>query len=407
MLSVFLRTTKTYFMNKAKGFRILPLLLVTFTAVVDCFAQPTNPATGATVNVEKNKLKIGYTKATSGTIDPDAYLIVVSKTNAKPTLTDGHKYTLNEAIGAGEKVVYYGTVNPYTTVDGQLDEEQQYYVYVFAANGDKYHTIPATGSGLTGKKGGDRGDPEAGTGSSSKLSGLLDFNFAGNQNGLSKMTPVIFYGWSTTGAATTGKGTNNKRMWLNTIQVGPYAGTTITIKDNTSYLPALMLPGNGGIFANYYLTLGSPEKFSVVVSPLNVGLKVISGFTDASLSLVQHNLRHSIGFQYADRVSVAAQLTTAWHNSSVNSEENFTKIFSRPDSKVSYWSIGGTFRLSNDFFGAADKDTPLYLSINLRSFITPKEMLGLPNARFWSVGLVSTLDLRSGINTQFLPKRPL
>lgn len=258
----------------------------------------------------------------------------------------------------------------------------------------------------------------------SKLSALLNFNFAGNNNTWTNTTPIIFYGWSLPGTVNIGhrntKGsasvkTNGSKedkgnkttpllSFSNLLQVGPYVGTTIGIKDSTSYLPAIMLPGNAGVEFNDYLTFGDDSKFSVTVAPLNLGIKFISGFTDTTLSLVQDNIRQFVGIKFQDKFSLSGQFTTGWHNASSSSEANFTKVFRRTDSKVQYWNLNFTCQVLDNLLNSGSTSSPLYLSLSLRGLVRPKDNFNLPNYRFFTIGISTDLNFKSGSSETGIPK---
>jgi hypothetical protein len=166
-----------------------------------------------------------------------------------------------------------------------------------------------------------------------------------------------------------------------------------------------MLPGNAGVQMNYFMTFGNEEKLSVVFSPVNLGLKVISGYTDSTISIVQHSIRQFLGIRFADLITLSVQYTTGWHNLTTFSEENFEKIFKREDNKVAYWNVGLTTRLSSDLFPNEAK-TPIYLSLNWRSFARPTDKFSLPNSRIITVGIVTNINLKAGSNSGAVPRHP-
>ncbi len=396
--------------------RYLNRLLVVVAFVYPCdklFSQCTTPA--------KPPASVKFTsheKSVSGTIKPDSaaaadtkYLVVV---DPRPGLVlhpvDDKQYSSAAPL---ENTTVVASGESLTFEAKPLSPNSTYFFYVFAytTSGAKicYQSTPFFGSAKTTGAVIDTGKPKATT----TLAPLLDFNFTGKKNTWSNLTPAVFYGWSfSKGLTRTKKGKEDKpdkkvKLWGNTFQVGPYIGSSIKIQDSTSYLPALMLPGNGGLQVNYFMTLFKEEKFSIVICPINFGLKVVSGFADSMPSVVQHSIRHSIAFRFADYFSASVQYTTGWHNSTTFSQENFEKIFKNRNSKVAYWNIGLTTRLSENLFGSeTDKKAPMYLTINWRSLAKPSDKFNLPNSRIITLGITTTLDLKSGTNPGESPKMP-
>lgn len=400
-----------------------------FILFIVCFlgkqagAQCTAPANQPTkLNLKEGPQSISgdFLPATPGESFADAYLVLISKAQTldKPPVS-------GTALKAGDQtgnaiVVSTGSETSFTAKN--LEGGVPYHVFIFSYKTEGYCynlTTPLTKSATAGASAAvqdDNGSESgSGTAKNSKLQPLMDFNFAGKKNSWTNLTPVIFYGWSVSSASKRKvtiqsksdgtETTKSVRLWDNTFQVGPYVGSTIAAKDSTSFLPTLMLPGNAGIQMNYYMTFGNEKKFSVVFAPLNLGLKVISGYSDTTISLVQHSIRHFLGFRYADFISVSVQYTKGWHNLTSVSNENFEKIFKTPNDKVSYWNVGLTTRLSEDLFPDGKK-TPIYLNVNWRSFVNPTGNFSLPNAKILTVGIATNLDLKSGSYSGGLPKHP-
>lgn len=369
---------------------------------------PSNHPTGFTINdKQKKSLSCSFTAAT-GAEAPTSYLVLRSKSNTAPAApVDGTTYTVGQSYSAAETVVSVSNSTSFTA--DQLDAGTPYFFYIYSGQSGsgciKYNGTPLTGSESTA----DEEVEDKKSGAASSFSPLLDFNFAGKKNTWTNFTPAVYYGWTLSGNAKHKRkagGKKNVTMWTNTFQVGPYIGTTISIQDSTSYLPAIMLPGNAGLTMNYFLTLFPKKKFNIEISPVNLGLKVVSGFTDSSISIVQYSVRHFIGFQFSDFLSASFQYTTGWHNATSFSQEQFRKIFNVKSTRVSYWNLGLTTRITKDLLTGKDKETPLYFSINCRSFVKPKGSYGLPNARFITVGLATNLNLKSGANSGHVPHAP-
>lgn len=353
-------------------------------------------------NITSTTVQVDFTAAANGAVNATHYLVVVS-TEATPPQdpVENKTYTVDEALG-DDQVAFFGTATSF--VAQHLTPNTQHHFFVYAASaGPCYQTAnPLTGSVTTVAQDGN-GNGNGGNGpTSSKLDALLNFNFVGNENGWSNLTPVVFYGWTLSGKVQR----KTRHLFGNALQIGPYVGSTIDIKDSSSYLPALLLPGNAGLEMNYFMTFGNEAKFSVVFCPINFGLKVISGYTDSSISLVQHNIRHALGIRYGDYFTLSAQYTTGWHNATSNSEENYKKLFPKVNGKVRYWNVTLNTRLSDNLFGAASKEMPLFLSVNWRSMVKPADFGNLPNARFITVGIITNIDLKSGTNPGMLPKAP-
>jgi hypothetical protein len=413
--------TKTMFRNCL--LLVSMLLFVSQAAKAQCKAPANQPSDLKLTQLESAAIKIDFKAAdnSSGASPANAYLVLrfetkdASTTPAEPKPTNGQRYSPVSKIN-NASFVYFGSDQTFT--DTGVEGEKMYYYFVYAADdkGDTkicYNTNKPLSANITTTKtpSTTQDASKKGEGSSSLLAPLLNFNFVGKQNGWSNLTPVVFYGWSITGnvkgkKAKSGTGTTEKvRLFGNTFQVGPYIGSTIAIKDSTSYLPAIMLPGNAGLELNYFMTFFNEEKLSLVVCPLNFGLKVVSGFKDSNLSVVQHNIRHSIGINWANSFSLSVQYTKGWHNSTSNSEESYGKIFPEASATARYWNVSINTRLANDLFGNNNK-SPLVLTLNWRSMVAPSDFKGLPNSRFITVGLISTVDLKSGTNPGQLPRIP-
>ncbi len=357
----------------------------------------------------------------SGSVIPDAFLVLISKSQTldKPPISGT---PLKEGDQTGNAMVVSSGIETSFKAKN-LEGGTQYFVFIYSykKQGSCYNlTLPLTKSASalpstsTPNNGTDT-DTTKKVSKTSKLQPLMDFNFAGKKNSWTNLTPVIFYGWSVSSETKYKKSVKSKstgadttewvRLWSNTFQVGPYIGSTIAAKDSTSFLPTLMLPGNAGIQMNYFMTFGNEKKFSVVFAPLNLGLKVISGYSDSTISLVQHSIRHFLGFRYADFLTVSVQYTKGWHNLTSVSNENFEKLFKTSDDKVSYWNVGLTTRLSEDLFPDGGK-TPIYLNVNWRSFVNPTGKFSLPNAKIITVGIATNINMKSGSYSGGLPKHP-
>lgn len=219
------------------------------------------------------------------------------------------------------------------------------------------------------------------------LSALVSYNFlGGNNSSISNLTPEVFYGW-------------NKKLPIKKsekasfqLKVGPYVSSQISVKDSSAYLPALMMQGNGGILLNTYLVFGGKSKF--IISPLCFGLKFLSGFTDTTKTLIQHNLRFAAGYQYDDVVALTAQYTIGWHGLTSQAEENYKEVFETTGlMPAKYLNITLQTKISSQ------KDAPenaWYLFATWRSFLNNKDYNNLPNQKILSLGVRKSLDFTAG-----------
>jgi len=222
----------------------------------------------------------------------------------------------------------------------------------------------------------------------SNLSPSINLNFAG-KSAWSSITPIIFYGTSFSHKY------KNGTQW--DLLIGPYVGAQIPIKDNTSYLPALMLPGTGIEINNYY-TFGNDLK--VTICPLNIGVKIISGFSDSSITILQHNIRQAIVFNYKDKAQISCQLTNGWHNLSSSSQAYFSQTFNLTNSHVEYLNVSLQGMLSQL---SSNSTNPLYYVVTWQDFLT-KGLNTLPNSRFLSFGLIANIDFKTGSNPSGTPE---
>lgn len=398
---------------------LLSEFLLTIPSLAQCSAPTNQPSNVVVSSVTADGAQIDFTAATAapGEVKADQYLVVYTTDNSVPTPINGQTYITNGQIGTGQ-VCYIGPATTCTVTFLISNTKYTFYIFSMSNAGNCYNLlnpawVVATTKASDGSVNTNNGNQTTDQNNiASKLAPLLNFNFAGKQNSWSNLTPVVYYGWTISGRASIKKswkpkdGNSKYLQWGSALQIGPYIGSTINIKDSTSYLPALMLPGNAGLEINYFLTFGNEKKFSIVVSPVNFGLKVISGFTDSSVSLVQHSIRHAIGIRYADYVTFSVQYTQGWHSITSQSDEYYKKLFPNTPNKMRYWNLTLTTRLSDNLFNGNKTQTPLYLSINWRSLVNPSLFGNLPNSRFLTVGIIANLDLKSGSNPGFTPKMP-
>jgi len=219
------------------------------------------------------------------------------------------------------------------------------------------------------------------------LSPLFSYNFSGNNNGLANLTPVIDYGW-------------NKNVYEGTIlkiqlSVNPYVGSQINVKDSTSFIPALMLPGNVGIRANLFFNFKAGKDLTIGIAPFNVGYKLITNFTDSVNIIAQHNIRHGIILKYADVLGLGFQITQAWHNSTSESELAYEKVLKKGITDLTYLTV--TMQTSISKKGVA---APTFLYLEWRSLWNRDSYVEMPNKKIISIGVRKDLNV-----DQLLPAR--
>lgn len=217
------------------------------------------------------------------------------------------------------------------------------------------------------------------------LSALLSYNFLGGKNSLSNLTPELFFGWNKYILGKSGD------LISEQIKVGPYASSQIEIKDSSSYLPALMMPGNAGLIINNYWIVETHD-FKLLLSPINLGLKIMSNFSDSTNSLLQHNIRSAVGIQYSDLVSLTCQYSWGWHNLTSVAESNFTNTFGTRSTHIQYITITLQTKISKDTNGS-----PLYLFAAWRGFINGKEFSSFQNNKILTFGLRKSIDMTTVI----------
>jgi hypothetical protein len=224
------------------------------------------------------------------------------------------------------------------------------------------------------------------------LSALLNYNFIGDNNKLSNLTPEIFLGWNEYILGT------KDDLISSQIKVGPFVSSLISIEDSTSYLPALMLPGNAGlVFNNYWIVKN--DNHQILLSPVNFGVKMISGFSDTTKMLLQHTLRTALGYQYKDFFSVTAVHTWGGHDLTSFSERNFQNTFNQTESNIRYLTITIQTKISkqsNPILNT-ENDSPLYLFATWRKFLNNNDFNNLPNDRILTFGIRKTIDFTSSV----------
>lgn len=222
------------------------------------------------------------------------------------------------------------------------------------------------------------------------LSALISYNFLGGSTNLSNLTPEVFLGWN--------KYIIGKRadLFSGQIKVGPYASSQINIKDSTAYLPALMMPGNAGIILDNYWVIDNQNtnnNHRLLLSPINLGLKVMSNFSDTTKTLLQHNIRTKIGYQYNDLFSLTIQYTWGWHNLTSMSEVNFEKTLKKKITDVQYLTISLQTKITKE-----ENEQPVYLFAVWRGFLNKKDFNNLENSKILTFGIRKSLDITGGIS---------
>lgn len=241
----------------------------------------------------------------------------------------------------------------------------------------------------------DGGTPKQGTDSttppSSGLESLLSYNFVNNNASISNFTPQIYYGWTRTYGQTA-------NLFSGMIEVGPYTSTQLDASKADSYLPGLMMQGNFGVIANHYFVLNFGDH-KIYLSPVNLGLKVLPGFTESAKTVIQTNIRTSFTYQYLDFIAVTAQFTDAWHNITSDSQSSYEQIFNTSNTNIKYMMVTIQTKVG-DIAGSkttADASLPTYLVIQWRNFLTEGNTYsGLANRKFLTFGFKVGLNLKTG-----------
>ncbi|PZR35003.1 MAG: hypothetical protein DI538_15840 [Azospira oryzae] len=195
---------------------------------------------------------------------------------------------------------------------------------------DKTKDKDTKNNGGDGKEVDDDDDAEIGD----KLSALLQYNFSGGNKGLGNLTPVIDYGFSTN---LIGGEEENNFHW--DLSINPYAAGQINIKDSTAFIPALMLPGAGGVRINHIFRWKVGKRLELGVSPANSAYKLMTSFSDSVTVIAQHNIRTGFAVKLEDLFILGLQHTWGWHNSTSQSEEAFEKTFKRHATDISYFTL--------------------------------------------------------------------
>jgi len=228
------------------------------------------------------------------------------------------------------------------------------------------------------------------------LKAIINYNFLGGNNPLGSFFPEISYGFNTrTNEALPFLGFTNVRVQF---ELSPYVSAQIPVADSTTYLPALMLPGNAGIIANPYFKfiLGKPSigkdetnEYQFIIFAPALGLKFLPSFTDSSKTILQHNIRGGVGLKFKDKLYISGQYTWGWHNITSASENTFKGVFGASNSYSRYVNI----TLQTQLADKGSKLGPLYLVIAWRGFVKNYPFYNLPNERILTFGIVKDISL--------------
>lgn len=222
-------------------------------------------------------------------------------------------------------------------------------------------------------------DPPPNVPPKNDLSGFGNYNFGGGNTGFSTPQAEVNYGFKYP-IGFTQKGYFEFR---------PSIATPVNAALSKNYIPALLLPGSASIDINTFFPIG---KY-IIWSPINVGLKFLSGFTDSAKTIIQHNLRTGVSFQIENFITIQAQYTWAWHNGTDESERNYNFVFNKNNSNIQYWTLTLQGKVS-----AKDATTPTYLIIQWRDLINPGQFPKLQNNRIFTIGFRASMNLSSGIH---------
>jgi hypothetical protein len=219
-------------------------------------------------------------------------------------------------------------------------------------------------------------------GNSNLLGGLINYNFSEGNKKLGNFTPVVDYGWS----ATLLNKTKHPKFNID-FNANPYIAGQIDVKDSSSYIPAMMLPGNAGIKVNFILRITEGD-FTFFGSPANFGFKLLSNFADSTQILAQHNIRQSLGIAFKNDFIIGAQWTHGWHNSTSESEKLFNDIFSKKATDIKYLTVTLQMRLKTK-----KVDTPTIFYAEWRSLLDKSKFSSFSNIRIFTIGIRSDISL--------------
>lgn len=264
------------------------------------------------------------------------------------------------------------------------------------AKQDTTKTRPA-GSGLATEKPKDAADSDSTDQKESEnkiqnqFNALVNYNFAGNNKGLSNLTPIIHLG-----TELEMKKISESVSWV--VDFDPYIGSQISTKDSFSLIPALMLYGNGGIAINNYLKFKVGNENVFTIAPVNFGVKFLNDFLDSGNLLIQHNLRFGMAYEQKDKFMIGFQLTQGWHNLSSESERFYKKVFTRESTSISYLTISLQVKL-NEKVIATDGDKEVQNSwfafFEWRGLLSKEPYAAFTNNKIFTIGLRRDMGLRN------------
>jgi hypothetical protein len=203
-------------------------------------------------------------------------------------------------------------------------------------------------------------------------------NFVGNNKFLSNVTPMVTLGKI---APILSKG-----IFTYTIDVNPYLGSQIDTKDSFTFIPALMLPGRGGIIFNNYFTF-TGKDMHITFMPLGIGVKVIPDLKDSATVVWQHNLRMGLAFGFNEIFLVGAQYTFGFHNTTSESKRFFRENINNVTSAIRYLTISGQFYIKNS------NDKKNYIFLEWRGLANKHKYPGYDNTALFTLGYHSNLSL--------------
>ncbi|WP_286844146.1 MULTISPECIES: hypothetical protein [Sphingobacterium] len=213
------------------------------------------------------------------------------------------------------------------------------------------------------------------------LNALLSFNFSGNNKGLSNLTPIVNYGWIE-------KWKLREKSKI-ALEIQPYAGGQINMRDSSSYIPGLMLPGVAGIKVDLSYRYENQDGFSFMLAPINFGYKLISNFADTTVTVAQHNLRTIGAIQFKDKFTLSVQYTYGWHNSISESSSAFRSIFGKDATDIQYLNLNLQTKLTN-----TTSKMPTYLYIEWRGLLNSDKYNSFQNTRIISIGLRTEMGFK-------------
>ncbi len=249
-----------------------------------------------------------------------------------------------------------------------------------------FNVTPAAGAKSKDFADDDSGDDDAMF--QGYVGALASANIIGDGNFLSGLTPIINLGGITTIVPKNGNGRTNLINW--DLDINPYLGASISMKDSISYLPGLMLPGRAGISINNYLNMEFGD-YKITLMPLGFGLKAIPGYMDSTVTLIQHNIRFGASVLISNTFMISGQLTHGWHNFTSKSEQNYKNVFGNSSTDITYLTV----TMQAAIRGKKGEVTN-YVYIEWRNLLSKDHYSAFDNNRFFTIGIRKTLELGNG-----------